>query len=507
MAQKMVRVTFSNRKKNTGLLKWLPHGLAAMSLLSFLVVWESHTSPVNFTLLEQQKDERALSTTVAKEPSVHRRLDSSSQDVKLPSHVLDKYHLNMTQDRVKLVKGPSTATLATDWISSVWQLGEQMDELRRNHDCVVLQDDLDDPRDPLLVNMLGRYARNIEVRSLETGARKLILTEGKDPAGYPLNDLNHVSAVRVPTIDNPDKVEVWLPCGFHGDQVNHEISSRYARIIDTEMWEVRVGPKLPRAGGACAAVALHLDGPNKPAHICTFGGTDGGHSSGEFMDQVSCYDRVKEAWHHPLGSLPVGLDHANAWIVPEGRCGEDQPARIMVSNYRTEHYGTQSCDILAYDLPPSPEKSWYVFDKCPKDWPGRDAAGLVTTDQGRYVLTFGGVHYHGGGYMDVYKDISLLDICTMDRKTNVGTLDLPRMALQTCASPSLGMTFSCGGQTDPHRNKKLRKLVHNGLTEKDDIKWSGLNVGVCTVNQFHTFTLDDKHEGSLTYERPATATS
>ena len=89
-----------------------------------------------------------------------------------------------------------------------------------------------------------------------------------DPAGYPLNNLNHVYAVPVSSqLEGAEGHvdEIWLPCGFHGDEVNSEISSHYARIIDLSTLRVRLGPRLLRAGGACSAQPIRLEGPGTPA--------------------------------------------------------------------------------------------------------------------------------------------------------------------------------------------------------------------------------------------------
>ena len=46
-----------------------------------------------------------------------------------------------------------------------------------------------------------------------------------DPTGRNhMNDLNHVAAVTVPKLDGSG-IEIWVPCGFHGDETDTEIST------------------------------------------------------------------------------------------------------------------------------------------------------------------------------------------------------------------------------------------------------------------------------------------
>jgi hypothetical protein len=65
------------------------------------------------------------------------------------------------------------------------------------------------------------------------------------------NDLNHSVQVQVdPTSTSAsagtqnsttgsNKKEIWLPCGFQGDEVDFETSIHYARIVDLETLEIR----------------------------------------------------------------------------------------------------------------------------------------------------------------------------------------------------------------------------------------------------------------------------
>ena len=255
--------------------------------------------------------------------------------------------------------------------SQSWILDKNFDfGHSRNNDCRVIDD-------KELVNVLGRYNRNIDTFNLETGKYNSSHTRGKDPAGQVLSDLNHVYGVQVESLELPGVQELWLPCGFHGDKVNKEISSSYARILNLADKTIRLGPALPIAGGACSALGLEIEGPGTPKHICTFGGTLGSHDSGKFLPNCTCYDRVRQSWS-ALPALPYGLDHSNAILHHAGTCPSSSarasetanlvnsvrdnigahPARILVTNFRTVNYGKGSSfygpgqsQILALDVP------------------------------------------------------------------------------------------------------------------------------------------------------------
>ena len=167
----------------------------------------------------------------------------------------------------------------------VWVLPDPIKLPTRNHESVLLEYEGGDKQK--LVNVLGRYSRGVQWMDLNTGEQFSVVTNGTDPDNKPLNDLNHVASVLVDSIVDDDsdnarvKKEVWLPCGFHRDQVGKEISSNYARIVDLESMEVRAGPKLPYSGGACGAAPIEAI-PGEPPLVCSFGGTNGNHDTGKF---------------------------------------------------------------------------------------------------------------------------------------------------------------------------------------------------------------------------------
>lgn len=386
--------------------------------------------------------------------------------------------------------------------AQTWALNSPLLHGTRNHDCVALFDDEESKKrgdHVQIVNLLGRYSRHVEVIDMITGQHRSKTTEGVDPSGALLADLNHVSAVLVDAIDadgatvpsskggGRSKQEVWLPCGFHGDAVNSETSSEYVRIVDMDTMAIRVGPKLPSSGGACTSLAIHVF-PNEPPMICSFAGTRGKHDSGEFLTQTQCYDRTRERWWSPFGEMPFGLDHGNAAIIPRGTCNDSDPARIIIMNFRTEPYGDIHPEILAHDLPvdrwtldqlesmgsePNRKGDWYIYHNItdpfarPEDVP-RDAAGIVVTDGGQHVLNFGGQAHDIS--MDEHRAtgrkrhkikfnmIRSLDVCEK-KWAKVGDMGLSTFALQSCASERLQVAFTCGGEAPLHNSNSDMCIV------------------------------------------------
>jgi hypothetical protein len=352
-----------------------------------------------------------------------------------------------------------------------WVLPRRLQNATRNHDTVLFESEPSGRQ--VMVTVLGRWSRSLQWIDLMTGAQSLRQVTGEDPAGNPLNDLNHVYSVMVDSLDDSTK-EIWLPCGFHGDQVNKEESNEYARIVDLREMKVKVGPKLPFAGGACVAVAVPVEGPEKPPHICSFGGTQGNHDTGNFLPYTACYDRVRQKWHYPFGKLPYGFDHGSLAHIPAGVCHPSDPARLLIFNYRKSNYGTQASEILAFDLPERWSEAeltrldaetpgaWYVYANVSYTGPEdevnapRDASGMALANNGRNVINFAGTHYQyrtvddgRGGTRRArthhrFSTIRSLDVC---EKTwsKIGDLGAQTFALQSCASSRLNVAISCGG--------------------------------------------------------------
>eukprot|EP00980_Cylindrotheca_fusiformis_P018183 scaffold5887_cov122-Cylindrotheca_fusiformis.AAC.12 len=359
-----------------------------------------------------------------------------------------------------------------------WIMHRRLPKTTRNHDNVMF--DVESSGRHVLVVMLGRHSETLQWIDVMTGKQNYTMVKGNDPAGNPLNNLNHVCSVVVDSLSTPSYKEIWLPCGFHGHGVNEEWSSEYARIVNLKTMKVETGPKLPYAGGACVALPIHIKGPDEPAHICVFGGTEGQHDKGTFLPYTSCYDRKEQHWHHPFGRLPFGFDHGNALHLPAGVCDPADPERILISNFRTEPYGTPHSEILAFDIPPSspywtdeqltslsPETpgKWYVYANI--SYSGiddevnapRDASGIVVANNWRNLINFGGVHYHGHHQVTRtngqtvmtqsrrrYSTVRSLDICSKTW-SKVGELGVETFALQTSVSGKLNVAITCGGQS------------------------------------------------------------
>lgn len=424
--------------------------------------------------------------------------------VKVPHYLLGKTEFRKKGFKSyatygRILKEKAAAVMVGNESSSSWVLAHPLSSSTRNHDIILLEQGNGEYH---LVNILGRFSRVVQWMDLNSGFQKQLRTHGLDPAGNRLDDLNHVYSVVVDRMDGTSR-EVWLPCGFHGDEVNAEYSMSYVRIVDLKDMVVKVGPKLPRfsSGGACVAQAIEVDGPGTPPHICTFGGTDGSHDRGTFLPQTACYDRVRKRWHSIFGRLPFGLDHGNLVAIPAGTCGQSDPARLLIFNFRTEAYGEQRPEVLAFDLPErgwtqeqidyttdgstAVNSSWYVFanftyapySPFEKTNPvdevnrARDASGVLVADNGRHILNFGGIHYRYPSEKEhaaarrripskklpkkailVFQMIRMLDVCEK-RWTKVGDLGIETFATMTAASKELNLAFTCGGSaTHQHHN-------------------------------------------------------
>jgi hypothetical protein len=192
----------------------------------------------------------------------------------------NKFHRKKTFEAIAT---EAAKPIANPLDERVWVLPHSIDTPTRNHESVLLEySSGHDDDHQVLINVLGRYSRVVQWMDLYTGQQHQVETPGTDPDGRPLNDLNHVASVLVDSLEDPDKKEIWLPCGFHNDQIGKEQSSNYVRIVDVETMQVRYGPKLPYSGGACGAAPIEAS-PGTPPLICAFGGTDGNHDTGEYL--------------------------------------------------------------------------------------------------------------------------------------------------------------------------------------------------------------------------------
>jgi hypothetical protein len=280
-------------------------------------------------------------------------------------------------------------------------------------------------------------------------------------------ELNHIFTVIVDPLNDEDakkyEWEIWVPCGFSGHEFNQEKSIATARIIrkkrnGPDPYEVFVGPKLPYPSGSCSAALLKIDGPDKPGHICMFGGSDGAHDSGHFHREVKCYDRAKQKWNF-ITHVPVAIDHHSMVRVPEVQCpgnGTIGPY-IFIFHGRTHAFGKaidvvhawklpehkQQVNIPGYHMSSFKNASWEIF--ATDDYP-RDAAASLITEDGRYVIAFGGLT-HGMKQDTVshtrLKRIRVLDLCTRKWHTSKVELDNPRYAIEPCLNGRYPII--CGG--------------------------------------------------------------
>ena len=285
-----------------------------------------------------------------------------------------------------------------------------------------------------------------------------------------------------------------MMCGFYDPNVAHEESVSHVVVIDSVTMRPRLGPKLPRGGGACTALPIHADGYAKPALPCAFGGTKGNHDTGEFLDAVQCYDRVTMQWREAFPRLPVAFDHGNAALMPAGACASSA-ARVLILNTRSTHYDNlgsgRRSEVFAHDLDADGRPTsggWYVFANDTSDshtTRSRDASGAVLSADGRWLFNFGGIFYHNERASEADKsgfvrhetgvgaysyelvrgvgrgtsqhaittsEIRALDLCGSRRWMPVGSMRRVRSAIQTCVTPAATpggeqYTINCGGTT------------------------------------------------------------
>ena len=262
-----------------------------------------------------------------------------------------------------------------------------------------------------------------------------------------------------------------------------------------------MGPRLPIAGGACVAHALTVI-PGEPPMICHLGGTQGTHDRGNFLRQTACYDRLRQTWWNPLGDLPYGLDHGSLAALPPGVCQPNDPARLVILNFRTKPYGDAHTEMLAYDLPAhgwtldelqamqqegnntrTRSSKWYVYyngtnsadeRENSKDV-GRDASGTIVVDGGRHIVNFGGTYHYLQDRPDHkssqrvrgrFSMIRSFDVCRKEWSI-VGDLGMHTFALQTAASQDLQVAVTCGGETTSMKNSNGHwcyvNRFHNGM--------------------------------------------
>eukprot|EP01137_Pigoraptor_chileana_P000322 Opistho-2@36315 len=329
---------------------------------------------------------------------------------------------------------------------SHWKLNVTLLSWRRNHDCTHLGDKL--------ILLPGRFAANAESYDMNTGAQAYMTLPNDDRLR-----LSHFVGLHV-----DGGRELWIPCSFVGSTINTEESAKSISILDTTTvpWGVRKGPALDPPRGGCGALLLHVTSASSTPDVCVFGGSVGSHDKGEFLSDVSCYNRDSSTWHKPLPSLPVVADHVNVVTAPAFQCpdGRQMPQRVFFLNFREAPYGKKNPSIYALDLLPNGSKmqpapaGWYVFAR-DDDTEPRDAAGTLVSPSGRFLLMFGGlatrnVHDNNSARnagiswtFVASKEIRAFDTCSKRWIANIARFSVPRFAIETCKVGEFAVT--CGG--------------------------------------------------------------
>lgn len=319
----------------------------------------------------------------------------------------------------------------------------------------------------------GRYAPSVELWDTATGEQAMVA------ANVSMLDVNHF---QMTVVDGGS--EIWIPCGFEGSDLDRERHMDETIIVDVRQgYTVSRGPRLDQPRGGCGALAMDVDGRGTPQHVCVFGGSVGSHDKGMFTDTVSCYDRARQRWHRPLPQLPIPADHVSVVRLPADTVcdgdGDDRagskasappityPERVVYLNFRNKSYTTARPEVFALDIvrdarsgaidtTATAAKGWYQAGLSASD-PDltRDAAGVAVSPSGRFIFTFGGIHYPKvrENYV-VFKDIVAIDMCAgrsfvLDHEAD---MSIPRFAVVTCASPS-GDAVTCGGTNKVTGNK------------------------------------------------------
>ena len=201
---------------------------------------------------------------------------------------------------------------------------------------------------------------------------------------------------------------------------------------------------------------------------------------------------------HPFGKLPVGMDHLSVVVVPKAACHPQDPARVLVFNFRTKNYSTHtSAEILAFDIPndgwardelesipADKEGDWYTFANHTfsggedEAYAPRDASGVVMANEGRSVVNFGGINqvrnplWKKKGdptnkgpkvFSTWYSTVRELNVCAKTW-TKVADLGIQTFALMASASTKLNTAFFCGGamyRQDFNGNTQLCLAIRN----------------------------------------------
>jgi hypothetical protein len=210
---------------------------------------------------------------------------------------------------------------------------------------------------------------------------------------------------------------------------------------------------------------------------------------GLFLPYVSCYDRIAKNWVYPFGKLPVGMDHLSVAVMPKSACQPEDPARVLLFNFRTKSYSTHtSAEILAFDIPDrgwtrkeldssnaDTAGNWYIFANhtfggaSNKSYAPRDASAVVMANEGRSVIDFGGINqvWNPGWkigdrrtgpkvFSTMYSTVRELNACERTWR-KVADMGIEAFAIMAAASSRLNIAIFCGGsvnRAELHGNNK-----------------------------------------------------
>jgi hypothetical protein len=171
------------------------------------------------------------------------------------------------------------------------------------------------------------------------------------------------------------------------------------------------------------------------------------------------------------------MDHLSVVVVPKSACHPEDPARVLLFNFRTRNYSTHtSAEIMAFDIPDSgwtreeldssiadATGRWYIFANHTFDGPSdevhapRDASAVVMANEGRSVINFGGINQvrnHGWKKGDKstgpkvistwYSVVRELNVCEKIWR-KVADMGMETFAIMASASSKLNSAFFCGG--------------------------------------------------------------
>ena len=349
---------------------------------------------------------------------------------------------------------------------------------RRNQACAILPANATSPQTIILIG--GRWSPTIEAIDLERFEHRLLAVD-------PMLESHHNTVEMVAGYPDSSDTELWVLCGFSGNDVNNETDNEHVIIVSVKTGQIRRGPRFPKAFGACSSMQFgapikgYMWHPNTwtPAFraeqeeddnwlegrfLCAVGGFEGEHHRGRSLPDVSCWDRVREKWVD-LPPLPRPSDHHNTVMLRHGMCPGARDSVVML-NPRSGPYRNDSPLVQQLVLGDSRWRTWSVSSHKP-----RGAAGMAITKDG-IVVTIGGVNYlkpeDPESRTVLFSTLQLFDLCNRRICYPKTAMRVPKWALTACSALDSDMVAVCGGaSTEENENKNhefceyfdVRKLV------------------------------------------------